>query len=230
MKLPIILLPGLMCDQRLFKPQLELLSEERNVIFAETFGFETISEIASNILKTAPEKFILAGLSLGGIVALELVRQSPEKIHKLILMDTTHHAEPTHISLKRKRQICEVEKGNLKKVMIEEHLPNYLADGSTNGSIPNLCIEMALELGPTVFKQQSRALMSRIDQTKTLQNIEVPTMLLCGKYDRLCNVKTHKKMHGLIKESRFNIIRDAGHLPTLESPIQTNRILKKWLN
>ncbi len=230
MKLPIILLPGLMCDERLFQPQFELLSKDRTVIVGETFGFETIHEIASNILKTAPEEFILGGLSLGGIVALELARQSPEKIRKLILMDTSHQAESEHVSIKRKNQIREVEKGNLKKVMMEEHIPNYLADGSATSSISELCVEMALRLGAKVFIQQSRALMSRSDQTMTLKNIEIPTMLLCGEYDRLCNVKTHQKMHDLIQKSTFNIINDAGHLPTLENPIKTNRILKEWIN
>ena len=230
MKLPIILLPGLMCDQRIFQPQLEIFSKERNVICAQTFGFETIPQIASNILETAPEQFIVAGLSLGGIVALELVRQSPQKIQKLILMDTSHRAEPEHISTKRERQIREVEKGNLRKVITEEHIPNYLADGSTTGSISKLCVEMALHLGAEVFTQQSRALISRTDQTKTLQNIEMPTMILCGKYDRLCDIKTHQKMHSLIKESTLSIIDDAGHLPTLENPIKTNRILTEWLN
>ncbi len=229
MKLPIILLPGLMCDQRLFQPQFELLSKERNVICARTFGFESIPEIASNILKNAPKKFILAGLSLGGIVALELVRQSPEKIQKLILMDTSHQAEPEHISIKRERQIRDVKKGNLQKVMIEEHIPNYFANQSMSGSMSKICVQMALKLGAEVFMQQSRALISRTDQTKTLQKIKVPTMILCGKHDRLCDIKTHKKMHKLINESTLNIIDDAGHLPTLESPLKTNRILKEWL-
>ena len=197
---------------------------------AKTFGFETIPEIASNILENAPKKFILAGLSLGGIIALELVRQSPEKIQKLILMDTSHQAEPEHISIKRERQIREVKKGNLQKVMMEEHIPNYLATRSTSSSISNLCIEMALKLGAEVFTQQSRALISRTDQTKTIQKSNVPTMVLCGKYDRLCDIKTHTKMHNLIKESTFNIIDDAGHLPTLESPLKTNKVLKEWLN
>ena len=230
MKLPIVLLPGLMCDRRLFQPQFDLFSQERPVLFAPTFGFETISEIALNILDNTPDKFILAGLSLGGIVALELVRQSPEKVHQLILMDTNHEAELHHISRKRENQIYEVEKGNLRKVMLEQHIPNYLANGSTEGSISDLCIEMALQLGKNVFVQQSRALMSRIDQTTTLQNIAVPTMLLCGRHDRLCDVKTHQKMHNLIQKSTLNIINGAGHLPTLENPIKTNRILKEWIN
>ena len=89
---------------------------------------------------------------------------------------------------------------------------------------------MALQLGAKVFMQQSRALMSRIDQTITLQNIEVPTLLMCGKYDRLCNIRTHQKMHDLIKKSSLNVIDDAGHLPTLENPGKTNRVLKEWLN
>ena len=81
-----------------------------------------------------------------------------------------------------------------------------------------------------VFIQQSRALISRIDQTVTLQNIDVPTMILCGAYDRLCNVQTHQNMANLIKGSSFKIVPDAGHLPTLENPTTTNRILSEWLN
>ena len=114
--------------------------------------------------------------------------------------------------------------------MMEEHIPNYLARGSTTGSISELCIDMALQLGAEVFMQQSRALMSRIDQTKTLKDIKVPTMLICGQYDRLCNVKTHEEMHSLIKNSTLSVVNDAGHLPTLENPFKTNRILNEWLN
>ena len=145
-------------------------------------------------------------------------------------MDTSHEAESKYISEKRENQILDAKKGNLKKVMLEEHIPNYLADCSTTGSISELCIDMALKLGTTVFIQQSRALMSRIDQTATLQKIEIPTMLLCGKYDRLCSIRVHEKMHDLIKKSTLNVINDAGHLPTLENPEKTNRILQEWLD
>ncbi len=230
MKLPIVLIPGLMCDMRLFKPQISFLSRDRTVVSASPYGFNTVEAIAKNIIKSMPKQFILVGLSLGGIVAIEIARLCQEKIHKLILMDTSYLAEPEHISIKRESQIRDVEKGNLKTVMVKEHIPNYLADGSTSNPISDLCIEMALQLGSKIFVQQSLALMSRKDQTNTLKNIEIPTMLLCGEYDRLCNVKIHQKMHDLIYNSSLNIVNDAGHLPTLENPLKTNRILKKWLD
>ena len=230
MKLPVVFLPGLMCDSRLFHPQINTLSGEITIILSPVSGFNSVTEIATNILSIMPNRFALAGLSFGGIVALEMIRIAPERILKMALMDTSYSSESTYIANKRTAQILAVQTGKLEEVMMQEHLPNYLADGSTSGAISDLCITMAKQLGKEVFIQQSRALISRIDQTVTLQNIDVPTMILCGAYDRLCNVQTHQNMANLIKGSSFKIVPDAGHLPTLENPTTTNRILREWLN
>ena len=89
---------------------------------------------------------------------------------------------------------------------------------------------MAQEMGNLAFIAQSQALISRRDQTKTLKNIKIPTIIICGEHDRLCTVKTHTNMADLVKGSTLEIIPNTGHLPTLENPKITNRILKEWLN
>lgn len=230
MNTPIVLLPGLMCDSRLFQPQINILSRDRTVIIAPVSGFNSVKEIASNILESLPNKFILVGLSFGGIVALEILKMRQKEIQKLVLMDTSYFSEQKYISEKRKAQILAVQNGDLEKVMIEEHIPNYLSNDKKDNTIAKLCKEMALDMGTEVFIQQSLALIGRDDQTEMLGSIEIPTLLLCGEHDKLCPVAVHQKMHKLIKKSSLSIIPKAGHLPTLESPKLTNRILCKWLN
>ena len=230
MNTPIVLLPGLMCDSRLFQPQINILSRDRTVIIAPVSGFNSVKEIASNILESLPNKFILVGLSFGGIVALEILKMRQKEIQKLVLMDTSYFSEQKYISEKREAQILAVQNGDLEKVMIEEHIPNYLSNDKKDTTIAKLCKEMALDLGAQVFIQQSLALIGRDDQTEMLGSIEIPTLLLCGEHDKLCPVSVHQKMHKLIKKSSLSIIPKAGHLPTLESPKLTNRILCKWLN
>ena len=230
MELPIVFLPGLMCDSRLFQPQINMLSGKKVIILAPISGNNSVTEIASDILESLPNQFELVGLSFGGIIALEMIRLAPERILRVTLLDTSYSSEPPHISEKREIQIHAVKIGKLDEVMMQEHIPYYLADGSSSGPISNLCLKMAKEMGKDAFVAQSRALISRRDQTKTLKSIKIPTMIICGEDDRLCPVKTHRNMADLITGSSLEIIPKTGHLPTLENPTTTNRILKEWLN
>lgn len=230
MKFPIVFLPGLMCDSRLFQPQIDMLSGQRVIILAPVTGNSDVTGIASDLLDSLPNQFELIGLSFGGIVALEMIRLAPDRILRLVLLDTSYLSEPPHISQKRKTQIQAVQGGKLDEVMLHEHIPYYLADGSSSGPISDLCLTMAQEMGNLAFIAQSQALISRRDQTKTLKNIKIPTIIICGEHDRLCTVKTHTNMADLVKGSTLEIIPNTGHLPTLENPKITNRILKEWLN
>lgn len=226
---PLVFLPGMMCDSRLFEPQIVEFSKERMVCVAPVTGFDSIKGIASEILEKTPPQFILAGLSLGGIIAMEMVRQAPSRITKLILMDTNYKAELPEVSAKREQQIIAVKEGRLKEVMRNEIKPNYLNEGSEKEFILNLCMAMADNLGEQAFIDQSKALSSRYDQTETLKKVKVPTLILCGLNDRLCPVKIHEEISFLVKNSTLHIIPNAGHLPTLENPKATNGILKEWL-
>lgn len=226
---PILFLPGMMCDARLFTPQLAAFSVNHSVMVAPQTGYACFTQMAENILANAPSKFALVGLSMGGIAAMEVFRFAPERIARLALLDTNPLPEVEAIAKGREPQITKVQNGGLREVMRDEMKPNYLSDGPQKAAILDLCMDMAEALGPDVFIRQSRALQMRRDQSETLKRVEVPTLIMCGEDDTLCPLERHTLMHELIPHSRFTIIPEAGHLPTLEQPELTNQELKIWL-
>lgn len=223
------MVPGMMCDERIFSPQIEALSQNLEVTIADISNFSSVRELASDVLKKAPKKFSLLGHSMGGIVAMEIYSQEPNRIEKLILMDTNPKAELDEVKLKREPQIREVNKGKLLEVMRDEMKPNYLAESENKRSVLNICMDMALSLGPDVFINQSRALQSRLDQQNTIQSINIPVLIMCGSEDKLCPVERHEMMHNMISDSDLKIINNAGHMPTLEQPRETTEVIKEWL-
>ena len=126
---PLVLLPGMMCDERLFAPQISELSKQREVHFVQISDYETISELAADVLNNAPPVFALAGLSMGGIVAMEIVSQAPERVERLALLDTNPLAELPDVLKRRGPQIDAIKNGQLKEIIRDEMKPNYLFDG-----------------------------------------------------------------------------------------------------
>ena len=226
---PLVMLPGMMCDERLFAPQIDALCFEREVQVAALSSYSQIDKLAADVIKHAPPKFALAGLSMGGIVAMEICAQVPTRVEKLALMDTNPKAELEEVKEQRELQIRDVISGNLRKVMRDEMKPNYLADTANKQDILNTCMEMALSLGADVFVKQSQALRDRHDQQETLRGLDIPVLVLCGSEDRLCSLEQHQLIHKLIPNSWLEVVMDAGHLPTLEQPEKTTEILKTWL-
>ena len=226
---PLVLLPGMMCDARLFTPQIAAFSAERAVHISPLTQHTTMTALAQSVLEDAPPRFALAGLSMGGIVAMEIMRLAPERVERLALIDTNPRAELPEIRARRQPQIAKVRAGELRAVMRDEMKPNYLSDGPNLGAILDLCMAMSETLGPEVFESQSLAIQSRIDQQDTLLKVAVPTLILCGEDDTLCPPERHHLMHALISHSTLSIIPKAGHLPTLEQPSLTNEALRKWL-
>ena len=226
---PLVLLPGMMCDERLFASQINELSKRREVHFAKITDHETISEMASDVLNNAPPVFALAGLSMGGIVAMEIVSQAPERVERLALLDTNPLAELPDVLKRRGPQIDAIKNGQLKEIIRDEMKPNYLFDGVRKTEILKLCMDMALDIGPDAFIRQSIALRDRVDQKNTLGSYKRPALVLCGRHDVLCPLERHELMHTLLENSKLEIIEDAGHLPTLEQPKITTMALASWL-
>lgn len=226
---PLVLLPGMMCDERLFAPQISELSKQREVHFAQISGHETISELAADVLNNAPPVFALAGLSMGGIVAMEVLSQASDRVERIALLDTNPLAELSHVAKGRGPQIDAVKNGHLKEKIRDEMKPNYLFDGVKKTEILKLCMDMALDIGPDAFIRQSIALRDRVDQKNTLRTYKRPALVLCGKHDILCPLEHHELMHNLLENSKLEIIEDAGHLPTLEQPKITTTALVSWL-
>lgn len=225
---PLVLLPGMMCDARLWGPQMGALGR-RAVLHATLTEHDTVQALAVAVLAAAPPRFALAGLSMGGIVAMEVLRQAPARVDRLALLDTNPRAELPQVKAAREPQIAAVKSGRLREVMRDELKPNYLVESPEKPAILDLCMDMAVDLGAEVFVRQSRALAHRPDQTGTLASWHGPALVLMGAEDRLCPRDRHEQMHALMPQSTLVIVEDAGHLPTLEQPERTTAALIRWL-
>ncbi|WP_120632137.1 alpha/beta fold hydrolase [Ruegeria sp. EL01] len=226
---PLVLLPGMMCDARLFTPQIEAFQPERTVLVPALAGHTTMTDLAKRILDEAPRRFALCGLSMGGIVAMEIIRLASDRVAGVALLDTNPLAEVKEVQDRREPQIQRARAGQLNSVMRDEMKPNYLSHGERRAEILDLCMDMALGLGSQVFCEQSIALRDRPDQTETLRQFYKPALVLCGREDKLCPIARHELMHDLLPQSELMILDGAGHLPTLEKPVETTQALRHWL-
>lgn len=226
---PLVLLPGMMCDARVFTPQINALSSERAVMVAPITNGVRVEEIASNILDQVPLRFALAGHSMGGIVAMELLRRAPERISRICLMSTNPLAETPVIAAEREPMIVGAQAGRLDEVLRDSMPAEFLAPSPDRVAVLSLLQQMGLDLGPEVFVRQSRALQRRRDQQGTLRRCKVPALLLCGEHDMLTPVRRHSFMAELMEGGTLKILDDAGHVPTLEQPDAVTNALREWL-
>ena len=224
---PLVLIPGMMCDARMWGGIDQGLGAP--VIHHIPTGAETMPDLAALFLADAPPRFALAGLSMGGILAMEILRQAPHRVIRLALLDTNPRAETAAVQARRGPQIDRALAGDLEGVMRHDMKPNYLAPGPNKAAILDLCMDMAIALGSQVFARQSRALRDRPDQQATLAAFKGPALVLMGAEDRLCPLDRHQLMHDLMPQSRLHIIPSAAHLPPLEQPDATARALRDWL-
>ena len=226
---PLVLLPGMMCDARVFGPQISALSADTAVMVAPVTRGERVEEISSYVLDAMPAKFALAGLSMGAIVAMELLRRAPDRITRIALISSSPLAETPQVAAAREPLIVMAKAGRLDEVMRETMHPDNLAPGAQRVEVMSLVSEMASTLGSDVFVRQSRALQRRRDQQSTLRKCKVPALVMCGEYDLLTPVKRHSFMAELIPYAELKILPQSGHLPTLEQPEETTDALRSWM-
>lgn len=224
---PLVLLPGHMCDARQWAPQVAAFSAHRTILVPEVAGADTMEALAAAVLRDAPPRFALAGLSMGGILAMEVLRQAPDRVERLAVLDTNPRPEAEPVKALRRERMARVEAGALVEVVRDEMKPLYLAEPSS--ALLALCLAMALALGPDAFLRQSRALMDRPDQTATLRAFPGPALVLHGAEDRLVPLDRARLMAELLPRATLEVIPGAGHLPPLERPEATNAALGRWL-
>lgn len=226
---PLVLLPGLMCDARVFWPQIAELSAKVAVTAAPVTQGERIEEIASGLLDQLPAKFALAGLGMGGSVALEILRRAPDRITRIALIDTSPLAETPQAAAAREMLIVKARSGRITDVIRAEVQPTYLAPGPERAAVMDIVLDMADTLGPDIYVRQARAMQRCKDQQAVLRKCKVPTLVMCGEFDKINPVKRHSFMAELIPNATLVVIEGAGHLPTLEQPEATTAALRNWL-
>ena len=229
MREPVVFLPAMMCDARLFGPLIADLSRDHAVMTAPITHGERIEEIASGLLDVLPKRFALAGLGIGGIVALEVIRRAPDRVSRLALMDTTPLADTPQQAAARDPLIIRARTGKLSEVMAEEIKQSDLAMSPHRTEILALVADMAQGLGPDCYVRQARAMQRRRDQQTTLRKIAVPTQIICGVQDVIWPLKRHTFLAELIPGATLSVIDDAGHLPPLEQPEKVVEVLREWL-
>lgn len=231
-ELPLVLLPGMMCDARLFAPQVEALGGDREILVPPPGGQASMDAMARDLLAGLPfPRFALGGLSMGGILAMAMAAQAPDRVERLALLDTNHRADAPDRRVVRERQMARARAGALRAVIVDEMKPNYLAARSrSDAALLDLLLDMAESLGPEAFVSQSLALRDRPDRHDVLRAFGGPVLVLCGAEDRLCPPERHREMAALCADAAaLVIVEGAGHISTLERPEAVNAALAAWL-
>lgn len=226
---PIVFVPGLLCTGGLFASQLAALSPHHACSVADHTTADTLPLIARHILDLAPPKFALTGLSMGGYIAFEMLRQAPQRVTRLALLDSNARADrpdqvkTRHILMGAARSIgVRSVQGMLLRLLIH---PDRLADRALTDQI----LLMADGIGVNAFIRQQLAILGRPDNRPFLAEIKCPTVIIVGQQDALTPVKVAEEMHAAIAGSRLEVIPDCGHLATMEAPEAVSAILARWL-
>lgn len=228
-KIPLILLPGLLCDDALWSHQTRYLSDIADITVADLTGRDSVSALAANVLAKTPPRFALAGLSMGGYVALEIVRQAPERVTKLALIDTNARSDTDEQRRKRRELMALAERGEFRDVT-PRLLPVLVhRDRTDDAELTGEVIAMADRVGRDAFLRQQRLIMDRPDSRPMLPSISCPTLVLCGRQDAISTLEMHAEMADAIPGARLAVVEECGHLASLERPHATTALMRDWL-
>jgi pimeloyl-ACP methyl ester carboxylesterase len=232
MNLPLVLLPGLLCDAALWEPQLSDLADIADFFVADLTEHETMKEMGETVLRDAPWKeFALAGLSMGGYVAQEIMRQAPQRVTKLALLDTRSRPELPEETKRRQQfmKLAQTERGFTP--VTNRMLPLMLHPSRVkDGPLVKVIREMAERTGVEAYIRQQKAIISRPDFRPNLAKIKCPTLVLCGRQDHLTPLENSEEMAQAIPGAKLVVVEDCGHVSTLERPSEINRAMRKWLD
>ncbi|MEX0695339.1 MAG: alpha/beta fold hydrolase [Rhodospirillales bacterium] len=229
MKTHLLLLPGLLCDDALWFEQVQALSGHCDCTIADLTKDDSVASMATRAIAGMPDRFAVAGLSMGGYVAMEIMRQVPTRVERLALLDTAPGADTAERMDSRRELIKRVEQGEFAAV-IEGHFLKFVHPDRLEDEVLMAKIRTsANHVGPEAYIRQQTAIINRPDSTSTLGKVSCPTLVLCGADDALTPPLLHEQMAAAIPGAELVKIKDSGHLPTLEKPEAVNAALGHWL-
>jgi pimeloyl-ACP methyl ester carboxylesterase len=223
----LVLVPGLVCDGAVWAHQRAGLADLTDCVVPDVCDPDTMQGMAAEVLRRSPARFAIAGFSMGGYVALEVLRQAPERVTKLALIDSGARADSPEQTATRKAAIAECSEGRYAAV-IEGMLPLLLHPSRLVDPLADLVRAMAWRVGSEAFVRRHQALMSRSDARDVLAGSNIPVRIVCGREDRLTPLTRSEEIAEIAKGSRLSVVEDCGHMPLLERPQAATALLRDW--
>ncbi len=225
----LILVPGLLCSHDLWLDQIDEFEEDYDISLFDHTQHDNLPDMVKSFLEDAPDRFNLAGLSMGGYIAFEVMRQAGGRVEKLILLDSNARADREPQIEMRQTLINRVGMEDIR--IIAQELTEFLIlpDRRSDEELCDRILDMASEVGAEAFQRQQQALIVRPDSREFLPNIICPTLIICGEQDVLTPPKVHQEMADLIPGAVFHQIADCGHLSTMERPNKVNQLMRAFL-
>lgn len=235
MKPTLMLLPGLMCDVRVWQPQIDALSDAWDCRVPDYDFADDLGTMADFVLSEAPDSFALAGHSMGGRVALEVMRRAPERVLRLALLDTGYQAladgEAGEREVAGRMRLVELAQREGTTVMGQDWVQGMVhPDRLGDQALINTIVEMIGSKTVATFERQIQALIQRPDATEVLEAIRCPTTFICGSHDSWSPLQQHQQMADQVRHSRVVAIEAAGHMSTMERPEAMNEAFWQWLS
>lgn len=234
MRIPLVFLPGLMCDRTVWVDQIDALAAVAEPVVAEYGNLNSLPAMAEATLKIAPERFALVGHSMGGRVAMEMFRQAPNRITHLCLMDTRHHplpaGEPGEKEKAGRYRLLDIARKKGTRVMGEDWVKGMVhPDRLTDEPLINSILDMFARKSAGIFEAQITALLNRPDAGMLMPQIKCSTLVLCGRDDAWSGVEWHEQMARQIPGANLAVIDHCGHMATMERPAEVSAALREWL-
>ena len=231
---PLVLVPGLLCDEFVWSEQRRALSAQMQVWVPDHGSLDSLTDMAAAILRDAPaEQFALAGHSMGGRVALEVFRLAPHRVRRLALLDTGWRPRQAGAQGEEERRsrlaLLETAFQHGMGIMGRQWASGMVHPSRLNTPVFEAIVAMIERKTPEIFAAQIHALLTRPDATDQLRALECPVLVLCGRQDGWSSLSQHSQMAELIPRSRLRIVEECGHMSTLEQPAAVTAALVEWL-
>jgi pimeloyl-ACP methyl ester carboxylesterase len=228
-RIPLVLLPGLLCDSRLWRHQMDSLVDIADISVIDLARDDTMAGMAARVLAEAPPRFALAGLSMGGYAAFAVMHAAPERVMRLAVLDSSARADTPERREERLALNARVEAGQFAE--IPSMLLRTLIHPARHGDrvLRDTILSMAFAIGAEGFLRQQAAIMTRPDSRPGLGLIDCPTLVLCGRQDARTPVMLHEEIAAAIPGAKLVVLEECGHMSTLERPDLVTAALRAWL-
>ncbi|MFP5514802.1 MAG: alpha/beta fold hydrolase [Alphaproteobacteria bacterium] len=225
----LILLPGMPLDAALWDHQVRHLADIADPLVVELAECGSIAAMADKVLATAPDRFAVAGLSMGGYVALEILRRSPDRVDRLALLDTNARADTAEATATRREAVALARQGRYGQV-IRAALPRLIhPDRMADEAFVRSVLDQMERVGVDGYAREQEAIINRPDSRPGLAAIRCPTLVVCGRQDVLTPPALHEEMADAISGARLVLIEDCGHLSAMERPQAVTALMRDWL-